>query len=157
MLPNKFNLSNVPPILAHGGTIWHPKCSPGSVKSMIRLVSVVALVVFSGWSLCQAQSNPWVDRTAQQQPKEGSQGKSDSKGGASLTGCVDEQEGQWVLVNAQTMAVIANLAADGFPTEGFAKHMGHKVTVRGTANSDGTRPTFKVRSIETISETCAAR
>jgi hypothetical protein len=76
---------------------------------------------------------------------------------ASLTGCIDEQEGLWVLVNDQTMAVIANLAADGFPTEGFAKHMGHKVTVRGTTNSGDSRPLFKVRSIETIRETCAAR
>ena len=76
---------------------------------------------------------------------------------ASLTGCVDEQEGQWVLVNDQTMAIIANLAADGFPAEAFAKHVGHKVTVRGTASSGGSRPMFKVRSIETISETCASR
>jgi hypothetical protein len=55
------------------------------------------------------------------------------------------------------MAVIANLAADGFPAEGFAKHVGHKVTVRGTVSSGGSRPIFKVRTIETISETCAAR
>jgi len=123
---------------------------------MIRFIAVALLAVFSSWSPSHAQS---VDRTAQQQPKEDPKGKSDTdaKGAASLTGCVDEQEGQWVLVNAQTMAIIANLAADGFPTEGFAKHMGHRVTVRGTANSDGARPTFKVRSIETISETCAAR
>jgi hypothetical protein len=55
------------------------------------------------------------------------------------------------------MAVIANLAADGFPTEGFAKYMGNKVTVRGTASSGGSRPLFKVRNIEKISETCAPR
>jgi hypothetical protein len=62
-----------------------------------------------------------------------------------------------VLVSNQTMAVIAHLAADGFPTEGFAKHVGHKVTVRGTSSSDGPSPLFKVRTIEMISETCAAR
>jgi hypothetical protein len=50
---------------------------------------------------------------------------------------------------------VADLEADGFPTEGFAKHVGHKVTVRGTSNPANTRPVFKVRSIETISETCA--
>jgi hypothetical protein len=131
------------------------------VKFEIRRVSEVAvlevLAVIAVCSLCQAQSNSAVDRTAQQQPKEDPKGKSDPKGAASLTGCVDEQDGQWVLVNAQNMAILANLAADGFPAEAFAKHMGHKVTVRGTANSDGTRPIFKVRSIETISETCAAR
>ena len=47
------------------------------------------------------------------------------------------------------------LEADGFPKEGFAKHMGQKVTVRGTSNSGSARPLFKVRSIETVSETCA--
>jgi hypothetical protein len=76
---------------------------------------------------------------------------------ASLTGCIDEQEGKWVLVNDHDMAVIANLAADGFPPEGFAKHVGHKVTVRGTSSSGASRPLFKVRVIEVISETCAAR
>ena len=76
---------------------------------------------------------------------------------ATLTGCVDEQDGKWVLVNGQTMAIIAKLAADGFPTEGFAKYMGNKVNVRGTAISDESGSTFKVREIQTISETCNAR
>jgi hypothetical protein len=73
---------------------------------------------------------------------------------ASLTGCVDEQEGSYVLLNDRTMNPIANLEADGFPTEGFAKHVGHKVTVRGTSNSQGALPLFKVRTIETVSDTC---
>lgn len=73
---------------------------------------------------------------------------------ASLTGCVDEQEGSYVLLNDRTMNPIANLEADGFPKEGFAKHVGHKVTVRGTSNSQGPMPLFKVRTIETVSETC---
>jgi hypothetical protein len=111
--------------------------------------------------LASAQSKPAGDQTGSQQqppPKTDPKDKPDPKGpSASLTGCVDEQEGKWVLVNDQTMAIIANLAADGFPTEAFAKHVGHKVTVRGTSSSDGSRPTFKVRTIETISETCAAR
>ena len=74
-----------------------------------------------------------------------------------LTGCLDEQAGQWVLVNAQTMAIIANLAAEGFPTEGFAKHIGEKVTVRGTESPGESHPMFKVHTIETISETCASQ
>src|ERR1051326_4916684 len=52
--------------------------------------------------------------------------------GTSLTGCVDEQEGQYVLVDDHDPGkVIASLVAEGFPTEGFAKHVGQKVTVRG--------------------------
>src|SRR5690242_7740962 len=58
----------------------------------------------------------------------------------SMTGCVDEQEGRYVLVDDRSLAPIANLEAEGFPTEGFAKHVGNKVTVRGTVNSSGPRP-----------------
>jgi hypothetical protein len=73
----------------------------------------------------------------------------------SLSGCIDEQDGRYVLIHDQTRALIANLEADGFPTEGFARHLGHKVTVRGTANSNGADGSvFKVRSVETVSDTC---
>jgi hypothetical protein len=75
--------------------------------------------------------------------------------GASLSGCVDEKDGHYILVDDRSLNPVADLEADGFPTEGFAKHVGHKVTVRGTSSSASTRPVFKVRSIETISETCA--
>lgn len=74
---------------------------------------------------------------------------------ASLTGCVDEQEGGYVLLSDRTMTPLASLEADGFPKETFAKHVGHKVTVRGTSNSQGALPVFKVRTIERVSETCA--
>jgi hypothetical protein len=123
---------------------------------MIRTASIAIAVLAVCCSFCDAQSNPGVSAGSQQQPKADPKGTKPAPA-TSLTGCVDEQEGQWVLVNDQTMAVIAHLAADGFPTEGFAKHVGHKVTVRGTSSSDGSQPLFKVRTIETISETCAAR
>jgi len=88
-----------------------------------------------------------------QEPKQ--QPKSDSKEKvASLTGCVDEKEGRYILIDGRSLSPIADLEADGFPTEGFAKHLGHTVTVRGTSNSAGARPTFKVRSIETVRESC---
>ncbi len=99
-----------------------------------------------------------MSRSQDQPPKTEPKEQADPKGQtASLTGCVDEQEGKWVLVNDQTLAIIANLAADGFPTEGFAKYLGHKVTVQGTASAGGPGSTFKVRSIKTIRETCAAQ
>jgi len=76
--------------------------------------------------------------------------------GASLTGCVDQQDGQFVLVDDHDLQkVIAHLDAEGFPVEGFAKHVGQKVTVRGISTSNDTRPVFKVRTVETVSETCA--
>ena len=74
---------------------------------------------------------------------------------ASLTGCVDEKEGRYVLVDDRNLDLVAVLEADGFPTESFAKHVGHKVTVKGTSSPGTTYPVFKVRSIETLSDTCA--
>ena len=95
---------------------------------------------------------------AQETPKPDSKKQQQSKNKSAVTsmkGCVDEQDGKYVLLDEQTMAPIASLEADGFPTEGFAKHMGEKVTVRGTNSSEGTRPVFRVRSIEVVSQTCA--
>jgi hypothetical protein len=124
---------------------------------MIRRALIIVLVGFTSSALSSARSNLAMNRS-QAQPAADPKQKAEPAGQmASLTGCVDEQEGKWVLVNGQTMAIIANLAADGFPAEAFAKHLGHKVTVRGTGSSGGSSSTFKVRSIETISETCAAR
>lgn len=74
---------------------------------------------------------------------------------ASMTGCIDEDSGRYILVDEKELKPIADLEADGFPTETFAKHVGHKVTVRGTSSPGSARPLFKVRSIETVSETCA--
>ena|SRR5689334_20662241 len=76
--------------------------------------------------------------------------------GASLTGCVDQMEGHYVLVDDRDPnKVVASLEAEGFPVEGFAKHVGQKVTLRGISTSGDARPVFKVRTIETVSETCA--
>lgn len=74
---------------------------------------------------------------------------------ASMTGCVDEQEGHYVLIDERGRNPIADLEADGFPVEGFAKHVGHKVIVRGMSNAGDKLPRFKVRTVETVSETCA--
>jgi len=121
------------------------------------VAAIPVLVVYASFTLSYAHPNPAL-YSQDQQPKTESKEKADPKDQtASLTGCVDEQEGKWVLVNDQTMAVIANLAADGFPTEAFAKFMGHKVNVRGTASSGGSSSTFRVREIKSISDTCAVR
>jgi hypothetical protein len=91
--------------------------------------------------------------SSNQQPK--AEKKTEKKEMAtSMAGCVDEQEGHYVLVDDRSLNRIADLEADGFPTEGFAKHMGHKVTVRGISSVNGGRVLFKVRTVETISETC---
>ena len=123
------------------------------IRGAILTVSVAV------WSLPALSSHP-VSRTSSPQQSTGNAKSTKAAPKtqmASLSGCVDEQNGEWVLVNEHTRAIITNLMAEGFPTEGFAKHLGHKVTVRGTANSAGSSPMFKVRSIEMLSETCSAR
>jgi hypothetical protein len=123
-----------------------------------RVTKPIIVVLLVNLSLCCAQSNPAVNRSQDQSPKTEPSDKAEPKGQtASLTGCVDEQDGKWVLVNDQTMATIATLAADGFPTEAFAKYLGHKVNVRGTTSSGASSSIFKVREIKSISETCAAQ
>jgi hypothetical protein len=75
---------------------------------------------------------------------------------ASMTGCIDQLDGRYVLIDDRNREPIANLEAEGFETEGFAKHVGHKVTIRGISSPGGARPTFRVRAIETVSESCVA-
>jgi hypothetical protein len=113
-------------------------------------ITLFAVALLSAQSIPLAGTN-----TAQEQKKQPKSG--DTKKNASLTGCVDEQDGHYVLVDERTLTPIANLEADGFPLETFAKHLGHKVTVRGISSSGIGRPIFKVRSIDTISDACASQ
>ena len=120
-------------------------------------VSLALLALASAWGLPRvAASNTGSEQVDLQQKQDQKQKQSKAKdSGASLTGCIDEQNGHYVMISDRTLDPIADLEAEGFETEGFAKHVGHKVTVRGSSNSGETRPLFKVRRIEEISETCA--
>lgn len=112
-----------------------------------------SLAVLIGLSVLIPVALPAAQAPASQ--KKQSETKKKAAPQASLSGCVDQQDGHYVLVDDRALSPVADLEADGFPTEGFAKYMGHKVTVRGTSNPGSTRQAFKVRSVETISETCA--
>jgi hypothetical protein len=75
---------------------------------------------------------------------------------SAFTGCVDEtQDGNYILTDEKSLSPIAGLEAVGFEKEGFAKHLGHRVSVKGQAVSQGNRAIIKVRSIQTLAETCA--
>jgi hypothetical protein len=112
------------------------------------LVALTAFAVLAPAAALSGAQSPESGKKAQA-------GKKQPASGSSLSGCVDEKEGHYILVDDRSLSPVADLEADGFPTEGFAKHVGHKVTVRGTSSSGSARPVFKVRSIETLSETCA--
>src|SRR5262249_48746598 len=66
-----------------------------------------------------------VAATLQEPPATRQSKKAAPKAAESLSGCVDEQDGQYVLIHDQTRNLIANLEAEGFPTENFARHLGH--------------------------------
>jgi hypothetical protein len=116
---------------------------------MRRTLATIAILSVSPLIWCPVVA-------AQEKQQSAKQKKTPAKAaGSSLSGCVDQQDGQFVLINEESRSPIANLEADGFPTEGFAKHVGQKVTVRGTSVANGTeRPVFRVRSVEKLSDTC---
>ncbi len=83
-------------------------------------------------------------------------GKARPAAKASLTGCVDERDGQYVLTNDTNLQPTARLQpAAGSPEDNFARHMGHKVTVRGVLSKQDPLPIMTVESVETVSQTCA--
>jgi len=71
----------------------------------------------------------------------------------SLTGCVDEQFGQYILLDGQLQKII-NLQSAGAEKEIFAKYVGHKVEVRGTRSSGLKTATFMVTGIAKIADMC---
>jgi len=74
----------------------------------------------------------------------------------SLTGCIDERDGQYVLTNDTDLQPIARLQpAAGSAEDNFARHMGHKVTVRGKLVKEGVPPLMTVTGVETVSNSCA--
>ena len=91
-----------------------------------------------------------------QDPKQ--QPRSSQSKTTTLTGCVDEQDGLYVLLKGPDRTVVARLQANGFPEEGFAKHLGHTVTLGGVlaapGDLGGKPPLFKVNRIEKVSDTC---
>lgn len=70
-----------------------------------------------------------------------------------LTGCIDEQFGQYILLDGEMQKII-NLQSAGPEKEVFAKYLGHKVEVSGTRSSGQKTPTFTVTGIEQIADMC---
>jgi len=122
---------------------------------MLRPLTISVLLLLPALSSSASAVNGPVAPEPQTSKQDSKQPKAGPAKGTSMTGCVDEQDGKYVLVDDRTLNPIASLEADGFPTEGFAKHMGHKVTVRGTSSTGGAKPVFKVRTIEPVADTCA--
>ena len=121
---------------------------------MNRTASILLLISSFPWSVPGVSATSLSEQTGQKQQKKQPSKKEQTKAETTLTGCIDEQNGQYLLISDRTREPIADLVADGFPTEGFARHLGHTVTIRGTVNSEGVRPVFRVRGIQPVSDTC---
>src|SRR5262245_64466137 len=73
--------------------------------------------------------------------------KKDAAASTTLAGCVDEKDGVYTLTDDTAIKTIARLQAVGFEQEGFAKFVGHKVSVTGQLTNEGDVPLMKVRAI----------
>jgi hypothetical protein len=78
----------------------------------------------------------------------GNPAKAAPKAQQTLTGCIDEQAGQYVLLDDR-MVKIASLQSAGTDKEVFAKHLGRKVQVTG-AEPSGRKGVFRVTRIEQV-------
>ena len=75
-----------------------------------------------------------------------------------LTGCVDEKSGDYVLTSDDALKHIAALESVGFDKTNFARFVGHKVSITGQLIASGDPPTLRVTSVDNIkniSDICA--
>jgi hypothetical protein len=116
------------------------------MKSQVLLAGLIATFALSAQAASPASPQ-------QTQKKSGSKSKPAQQ---SLTGCVDERDGRYVLLDDQMLHKIADLQSVGAEPEAvFAKHLGHKVIVKGSKSSEQENPVFRVTSIEEVSGVCA--
>lgn len=74
---------------------------------------------------------------------------------SAVTGCLDERPGPSYLLREEgTLKTVADLQAEAFPIEGFAKYLGQKVTVKGRWSGAGEKLVLQVRTIERIADEC---
>jgi len=71
-----------------------------------------------------------------------------------LTGCVDEQDGQYVLLDEQ-LGRITKLKSEGSDNDTFARYVGTRVQITGTRPSTQ-NGLFKVVSIKQVADSCAS-
>jgi len=114
-----------------------------------------ALFLFTIAGLAMATPFDEKGSTEGSQKKSAPKSKSNRQAQQSLTGCVDEQDGNYVLLDDRMLNKVADLEAVPASNEAFfAKHLGHKVTVKGSKSSEQ-ETKFKVVSIEDLASVCA--
>jgi len=113
----------------------------------------VVLMLFAIFSIVlAAPPNQRMSPQDQVQKKSAPKAKSSQQ---SMTGCMDQQDGNYVLLDDRMLNKLADLEAGVADNDSlFAKHVGHKVTVKGSKSSEPDAK-FKVTSIEEIATICA--
>src|SRR5207245_1319593 len=108
---------------AAGRIIWHATCYLGRRMRYCvyrRFVFLTLGALVFAWSVPGAAASDsgseQADRKQQQDQKQKQKQSQAKDGGASLTGCIDEQDGHYVMVNDRTLDPIADLQAEGFET-----------------------------------------
>jgi len=117
---------------------------------MKSTIFLVVCFTVAGFAVPQGQASP---------PAEGAKKKAAPQAKSArletMTGCVDQQEGNFVLLDDRMEKKLADLEAVGASNEAFfAKHVGHTVTVKGKKSSEQ-EGKFKVSSIEDKAPVCA--
>ena len=81
--------------------------------------------------------------------------KSNRQAQESLTGCVDEQDGKYVLLDDRMLNKLADLETSvASAADFFARFVGHKVVVKGSKVL-AQETVFKVTGIEDVAAVCA--
>jgi hypothetical protein len=105
-----------------------------------RMRHFLAILFLAAWAAAAPAQTAETQRTAK----------------SSLTGCIDERDGQYVLTTDTDLQPIARLKpAAGSAEDNFAQHMGHKVTVGGVLSKETPLPTMTVQSVKRVSPVCS--
>jgi hypothetical protein len=88
------------------------------------------------------------------QPADKKAKKSPAPSITSITGCVDQRNGGYVLTEDTDMKPIMKLHWEGDQDSMFARHVGHRVTVEGAVSSSETGLVLNVKKVTEVSDSC---
>jgi len=74
-----------------------------------------------------------------------------------MTGCIDQRGENYVLTGDDELKKKAVLRGRTFSDDNFARYLGHKVKVQGSAVTEGEDAVINVDRIDDISGSCTAQ
>ena len=75
-----------------------------------------------------------------------------TEGTVTLTGVVDQRNGEWILATEENVEQVAILRAQGFKDTNFAKFVGNTVRVKGRMKSENGKRTLTVVRLADIEQ-----